>query len=86
MHAEQNAIISASRKSMIGSSLYLVSYRQDTKEYDKGATACQMCRKMSINAGIENVIVRGENELEYKVINVSQWIENADLLQGKITY
>ena len=86
VHAEQNAIISASRKSMIGSSLYLVSYRQDTKEYDKGATACQMCRKMIINAGIENVIVRGENELEYKVINVSQWIENDDLLQGKITY
>ncbi len=86
VHAEQNAIISASRKSMIGSTLYLVSYRDDTGEYDEGATACQMCRKMIINAGIKNVVVRGKNNLEYTVTDIEDWIENDDLLQGKITY
>lgn len=86
VHAEQNAIISASRKNMIGSVLYLVSYRPEKGEYDEGATACQMCRKMIINAGIENVIVRGKTDEEYIITNVKEWIEHDDLLEGKITY
>ena len=45
-----------------------------------------MCRKMIINSGIEKVIVRENNELGYTIINVQEWIENDDLLNGKITY
>ena len=86
VHAEQNAIISASRKSMMGATLYLVSVRQDTGEYDEGASSCQMCRKMIINAGIEKVIVRGKNDSEYNIIPVEEWIRQDDLLEGKITY
>ena len=86
VHAEQNAIISASRKNMIGSTLYLVSYRPEKEEYDEGATACQMCRKMIINAGVEKVVVRGRNDEEYTVTDVKEWIEHDDLLEGKITY
>jgi len=40
---------------------------------------------MIINAGIKQVIVRENNE-KYKVIDVKEWIENEDLLEGKITY
>ena len=40
---------------------------------------------MIINAGIKQVIVRENNE-KYKVIDVKEWIENDDLLEGKITY
>ena len=86
VHAEQNAIISAARKYMIGSTLYLVSVRQDTKEYDDGASCCQMCRKMIINAGINKVIVRGKQDDEYTIIPVENWIKQDDLLEGKITY
>lgn len=86
VHAEQNAIISASRKSMIGSNLYLVSYRCDDGQYDDGAMACQMCRKMIINAGIEKIIVRGKNNTDYNIVDISEWIEKDDLLDGKITY
>ena len=45
VHAEQNAIISARRKDMIGGTLYLVVYRVDTGEFEPGANSCQMCKK-----------------------------------------
>ena len=86
VHAEQNALISASRKDMIGGTLYLVQYRTDTGKYEENAGCCQMCRKMIINAGIEKVVVRGNNDNEYKIINVEEWINNDELLEGKITY
>ena len=47
---------------------------------------CQLCKKMIINAGIRNVIVKTVNNKGYKVIDVEKWIENDDLLDGKITY
>ncbi len=85
VHAEQNALISGSRREMLGATLYLVQYRTDTGEYEENPCCCQMCRKMIINAGIEQVIVR-KTEKEYLVIPVSEWVKQDDLLQGKITY
>lgn len=85
VHAEQNALISGARKDMIGGTLYLVQYRTETGEYEQNAGCCQMCRKMIINSGIEKVVVR-INDLEYQAINVNEWIEHDDLLEGKITY
>lgn len=86
VHAEQNAMLSASRKDMIGSTMYLVGIRVDNGEYETGANSCQMCRKMIINAGIERLIIRGEKHGEYLVVNVQEWIKNDDLLQGRFTY
>lgn len=80
-----NALISGARKDMLGGTLYLVQYRTDSGEYEEGAGCCQMCRKMIINAGIKQVIVR-ENDDRYNKIDVQEWIENDDLLLGKITY
>ena len=85
VHAEQNAIISAARKDMIGSSLYLVGKRKDTEEYEQGSMCCQMCRKLIINYGIKEVFVR-VNKNEYIKVEVDEWIKSDDLLKGKITY
>ena len=85
VHAEQNAMLSASRRDMLGSELYLVGVRKDTGEYEEGAMPCQMCRKLIINSGIKKVYVR-VNKKEHIEINVDEWIENDDLLKGKITY
>ena len=85
VHAEQNAMLSAARKDMIEADLYLVGVRIDTGDYEKGATSCQMCRKLIINSGIKHVYVR-INKNEYSIIDVNDWIENDDLLDGKITY
>ncbi len=86
VHAEMNAIISSSRKDMIGGTLYLVQYREEPKEYEENPGCCQMCRKLIINAGIEEVIVRDTSKTGYQRIKVQEWIENDDLLNGKITY
>ncbi len=85
VHSEQNAIISASRQEMIGSTLYLVGYRYEGHDYEEGAAPCLMCRKMIINAGIENVYVR-VNESEYHLYKVQEWIENDELLNGQYQY
>ena len=45
-----------------------------------------MCRKMIINAGIKEVIIRGENKEEYLVVDVEDWVKNDDLLEGRNTY
>ena len=58
VHAEQNAIIHARREDMIGSALYLVGKDAVTGEYVENASACSMCKRMIINAGINRIIVR----------------------------
>lgn len=85
VHAEANAIISAEREKMIGSTLYLSGREVKTGEYIANSNSCSMCKRMIINAGIETVIVR-DNEEEYRVISVSDWIENDDSLSGIFGY
>lgn len=85
VHAEANAIISAEREKMIGSTLYLSGREVKTGEYIANSNSCSMCKRMIINAGIETVIVR-DNEEEYRVIPVSDWIENDDSLKGTFGY
>jgi dCMP deaminase len=53
VHAEQNAIISASRSDTIGSTMYLVGF-ENGKEIV--ATPCDICRRLIRNAGIEEVV------------------------------
>ncbi len=85
VHAEQNAIISAARKDMLGSTMYLVGRRKDNNKYEEGAMSCQMCRKMIINAGIKKIIVRVTRS-KYIELDVDEWIKNDDLLEGITTY
>ena len=85
VHSEQNAIISSSRKEMLGGVLYLVGYRTENHDYEEGAAPCLMCRKLIINSGLEKVIVR-KNKSEYEVYEVEDWIENDEYLDGKLSY
>jgi len=85
VHAEQNAIISAERKNMIGSTLYLVgkNYNEDT--YVENARPCSLCKRMIINAGIKEVIVRN-NKYEYTIIDVNEFVINDESLEGVLGY
>lgn len=85
VHAEANAIISAERNKMIGSTLYLSGREVSTGEYISSSNSCSMCKRMIINAGIEKVIIR-DTDNEYRVINVSDWIENDESLSGSFGY
>ena len=85
VHAEANAIISASRRDMIGATLYLVGRNVDSGEYIENAVCCSMCKRLVINAGIERVIVRDDKE-NYRVISVADWIADDEALRGVLGY
>ena len=55
VHAEQNAIISASRKEMLGATIYIVGKEVATGSYANPAP-CLICRRMIRNAGITKCI------------------------------
>ena len=76
-HAEANALIPASRRDMIGASIYLVGRDARTGELLHDAMSCSMCKRQIINAGIDRVIIR-TGETEYITIPVSDWVENDD--------
>ena len=77
VHAEANAIISASRRDMVGATMYLVGKDAQTGELLSDATSCAMCRRQIINAGIEKVIIR-RTPTDYQVVDVRDWIWGED--------
>ena len=85
VHAEANAIIAAARERMLGSTLYMVCISPQTGEILSGTSSCMMCKRQIINAGIETVVVRDTKD-EYRVIKVSDWIEDDDSLSGQFGY
>ncbi len=85
VHAEQNAIISASRDKMIDADLYLVGKDYKTGAYVEKASPCMLCKRFVINAGIKRVIAR-ENKTEFTIYNVDDWIKNDEGLEGKSGY
>lgn len=85
VHAEQNAIIAASREQMLGATLYLVGRDAKTGELMPDANSCTMCKRLIINAGIERVVIRRTQE-EYEAIEVRDWVYHDELLEGKSGY
>lgn len=85
VHAEQNAIISASRRDTIGATLYIVGVDAKTREYVEKSMPCAMCKRTIINSGIEKVIIRDTKE-EYREIDVQEFIDNDESLEGSMGY
>jgi len=54
VHAEMNAVISASRRSMLGGTIYIVGLEQDGSYANP--TPCIICRRLIVNAGIKKCI------------------------------
>ena len=77
VHAEANAIISASRRDMVGSTLYLVGRDGRTGQLLGDATSCAMCRRQVINAGISKVVIR-KTKTEFDVVDVLDWVQQED--------
>lgn len=78
VHAEQNAMLSAARKDMIGATLYLAAEEEINSEYCGGAVfgktyqeirigvaPCPICTRMILNSGIKEVVVRFGDSLEH---------------------
>ena len=85
VHAEQNAILSAARAYMIDATLYLACHDARTDQLDGEVEPCSMCKRLIINAGIKQVIVRQTRDA-YKIITVSDWVEQDESLTGSSGY
>lgn len=85
VHAEENAIISAARSDLIGSTMYLVGKEVSTMDYIKNSNPCMLCKRAIINAGIKTVVLRDSKD-EYRVVDVQEYIDNDDSLSGIMGY
>ena len=72
VHAEQNAIIQASRRDMLGGTLYLVCLDTKNEESAPNAEPCRLCKRQIVNAGIQLVVARqGRHVRKYAV---REWV------------
>lgn len=85
VHAEQNAIISAARRDLIDATMFIVGINAKDGSVEPHSTSCMMCKRVVINSGIKEVIVREPNN-EYTIYNVEDWINDDDSLNGKMGY
>lgn len=85
VHAEANAIISASRDKMLDSTMYLTGVEVSDGSYVSNSCCCSMCKRMVINAGIKEVVIRDSYD-KYRIIPVEDWIENDESVTGKKGY
>lgn len=77
VHAEQNAIISASRQQMLGSTMYLYGYDVESKAACDSVKPCEICLRLIKNAGIHSILtssgdfyIRDKNNLLVKGIKL----------------
>lgn len=71
VHAEQNAMLSAARKDMIGSVMYLYCEESCTEDLlqevfwkeVKNPMPCPICERMIINAGISKIVTKDWEQL-----------------------
>ena len=71
VHAEQNAVISAARRDMVGATLYLAGIDAKTGKVLPSAEPCSMCKRFILNSGITQVVMR--NGKDYDIQDVSVW-------------
>ncbi|MBR5155774.1 MAG: cytidine deaminase [Clostridia bacterium] len=86
VHAEANCIISAARRDMIDSTLYLVGKDARTGGLVENTSSCSMCKRLIINAGIKRVVIRN-TPTEYSIVDVyHEWVLNDESLDGTLGY
>jgi dCMP deaminase len=86
VHAEANAIIHAARSDMLGGTLYLVGREVGSGQIVENANSCSMCKRMIINAGIKNVIVRNSEDTYINIAVYGDWVESDESLAGALGY
>ena len=84
VHAEANAIISASRADLLGATLYLACHDAKTDKLDGAVEPCSMCKRLILNAGIQEVIIRQDADSHF-TIQTADWIEQDDSLSEDIS-
>ena len=84
VHAEANCIINAAYSEMLGGTMYVCNIDRETGMI-KPVECCPTCKKLIINAGIDNVVIR-ISPTEYKEIIVRDWVYNDDSIKQELIY
>ena len=65
VHAENNALLSASREESTGATLYIAGFNVDDESVADG-NPCMMCRRVIKNSKVEKVVmsIQGSNEIK----------------------
>lgn len=81
VHAEQNAMLSASRKEMIGATLYLIGedFTNDEIIEVRDAKPCPICERMIKNAGITRIVNR-KNSTPRSIEDIFEAHKNKEFL------
>lgn len=85
VHAEANAIISASRRDMIDADIFIVGIDAETGKIVENSSSCAMCKRQIINSGIKRVYIR-DTDTDYRIVDVQEWIDNDDSLSEEFGY
>ena len=72
VHAEQNAIISASRRDMKGATLYLVGINPENPDEIIEGVPCQMCERFIVNSGIKDLVVYASYKTYRKLVDYKE--------------
>lgn len=88
VHAEQNAIINASREEMLYATMYVFGWDAETGKMFDNMDSCTVCKRLIMNSGIEEVIYADKNGIMkhmhpeqrygYRAVKVQSWIDNYD--------
>ncbi len=81
VHAEQNAMIQASRREMLGGTLYLVGENPDQSFVD--AFPCVICLRMIINSGIERLVYRKSDGSLNEALPQEDWKDDDFIVVGQ---
>ena len=85
VHSEANAIISASRENMLGSTIYMCCTDPSDGDIISGTNSCTMCKKLILNSGISQIVIRDTKD-SYRIIDTNEWIINDDSINGERGY
>ena len=89
VHAEANAIISASRQELLHSNLFLYGFEKSNDDFTpiNLPEPCSMCKRLIINAGIKNVIVPNiEKDIHGNINIVPVFTPVSDYIKNDDTY
>ena len=74
-----------SRRDTIGATMYMVGREKATGELVDNIDSCSMCKRVVINAGIKEVIVKDKySQSGYKIYDVNDWINYDEVLEEKV--
>lgn len=78
VHAEQNTLISVSRSEALGATLYVFGEDLERDEPHFEFSACRLCRRMIVNAGVR-LIITGNLAGDIKKYHVEDWLSDGSL-------